>query len=163
MTTAVLGSISGARLRVTALAALWLATFDMYPLESISMPSITPESVAGAPELALGSTSPWPFWGATVEQAREGKRAYYAAITFADAQVGRLLDALDRLALADRTIVVFWSDHGYFLGEKGLWAKMRLYDHDADPDETRNLAAEPAHAATVKQLHALVQRNWAAN
>ena len=234
--------------------------FDLYPLDRITFPA----EPAGHRETllapAIASTSPYPVFGVTDDQAREAKRAYYATISFVDAQVGKLLDALDRLKLADRTIVVFWSDHGYLVGEHGLWMKQslfeqsarvpliiatpgktagkaspravelvdlyptlaelagieppaglqgaslkrllddpdaewrrpaftqvargnapghsvrterwrytewdngkqgsELYDHDADPHEYHNLAAVPEHAAVVKELQALVRKNW---
>lgn len=57
------------------------------------------------------------------EKAREVKHAYFACVSYVDAQVGRLLDTLEQLGVADRTVVLLWSDHGYQLGEHGMWCK----------------------------------------
>jgi len=57
------------------------------------------------------------------ELARDIRHAYYACISYVDAQVGRLLRALDRHRLRDDTVVLLWSDHGYQLGEHGMWCK----------------------------------------
>jgi arylsulfatase A-like enzyme len=54
---------------------------------------------------------------------RRAKRAYYACVSYTDAQIGRVLDALDRLELAEETIVVLWGDHGWHLGENQVWGK----------------------------------------
>jgi uncharacterized sulfatase len=105
--------------------------FDMYPMEAISLPEITDKTPDDYPKLALASTRPWPYLGVTPDEARECKRAYYAAISFVDAQIGRLLDAVDRLGLRDNTIIVFWSDHGYHLGEHGLWFKQSCFEESA--------------------------------
>jgi arylsulfatase A-like enzyme len=60
---------------------------------------------------------------ATPEQAREMIRAYLACVSYVDWNVGRVLDELKAQGLAENTIVVFWGDHGYQLGEKGKWSK----------------------------------------
>jgi uncharacterized sulfatase len=65
------------------------------------------------------------------KQRLEVMQAYFASILFLDAQVGRLLDALERLRLAENTTVVFWSDHGYQLGEHGQWMKQTLFEPSA--------------------------------
>jgi uncharacterized sulfatase len=103
--------------------------FDMYPLERIPAPPQFPEAATQAPAAALFTT---PLnWGIDAKAQREVVRAYYASISFLDAQVGRLLEALDRLGLADNTIVVFMSDHGYLLGERGQWMKQMLFERSA--------------------------------
>ena len=100
--------------------------FDLYPLDRIPAPPFGREALAGAPPAAVQ-----PNWNLDANIVREAIRAYYASISFMDAQVGRLLDALDRLGLADNTIIVFASDHGYHLGEGGLWMKQTLFERSA--------------------------------
>lgn len=56
---------------------------------------------------------------------------YYAAVSYMDAQVGKVLDALDGAGIADKTIVIFTSDHGYHLGEHDFWAKVSLHEESA--------------------------------
>lgn len=60
---------------------------------------------------------------------REVIHGYFASVSYIDAQVGKVLDALDDLGLADNTIVVFWGDHGFHLGELGYWGKHTLHEH----------------------------------
>jgi uncharacterized sulfatase len=104
--------------------------FDMYPLEKISLPKDPENDLADVPVIAP-FTKP-PHWGVTDEgELRKAIQAYYASITFMDAQVGRVMDALDRLGLADNTVVLFWSDHGYLLGQHGQWMKQSLFEQSA--------------------------------
>jgi len=105
--------------------------FNLYNIDQIKLPAIDSTTRNNYPVLALASTRPWPYLGINAIQARECKLAYYAAISFVDAQIGRLLNALDSLELSDNTIVVFWSDHGYHLGEHGLWFKQSLFEESA--------------------------------
>jgi uncharacterized sulfatase len=105
--------------------------FDLYPMGQIQLPQEPLNHLKDVPKPALASTTPWPYFGVTTDQARECKQAYYAAISFVDAQIGKLLDAMDRHKLWDNTVVVFWSDHGYHLGEHGLWMKQSLFEQSA--------------------------------
>ena len=110
--------------------------FDMYNLDEITIPDLdeAKEDLKDVPEMAVvRDMKNWPYYfdGITVEQARKCKLAYYASVSFVDAQVGRLLDTLEKEGLMENTIIVFWSDHGYFLGEKGLWYKRKAFELSA--------------------------------
>jgi uncharacterized sulfatase len=116
------------------LNVLFIAVDDMNnDLGSFGHPLVKSPNIdrLAARGVRLASTRPWPYLGVTPDQARECKLAHYAAISFVDAQIGRVLDALDRLGLRDNTIVVFWSDHGYHLGEHGLWFKRSCFEESA--------------------------------
>ncbi len=110
----------------------WIAPskyFDMYPLAKIETIPFEQSELTMAPEWAY-FTNP-ANWGLSDLQRREAMRAYYASISFMDAQVGKLLDALDRMRLAQDTTVVFWGDNGYQLGEHGQWMKQTVFENAA--------------------------------
>lgn len=88
-----------------------------------------------------------------IDQQRKAVAGYYAAVAFVDAQVGKVLDALDREGLADRTIVVFTSDHGFHLGEHDFWAKVSLHEESARvPLIIRAPGKQPAVSNSLVEL-----------
>ena len=107
------------------------AYFDLYPLESVPQEKGPFPEMKNVPDPARSQVGDWPWFGASEAESRQAKQAYWATISFVDAQVGRLLDALDRLKLTDKTVIVFWSDHGYHTGEHGLWMKQSLFENSA--------------------------------
>lgn len=103
--------------------------FDLYPLGLVRLPDEPLNDLVGVP---LAAWMDRPYQLAMSETTkREAVQAYYASITFMDAQVGRILDALDRLGLEENTIIVFLSDHGYHMGHHMLWQKTTLYENSA--------------------------------
>jgi len=104
--------------------------FDLYPVDAIALPKVPDGHRKAGPAAAFASARPVQET-MTDLQRRQAIQAYYAATSFMDAQVGVVVDALEKNGLADRTIVVFMSDHGYHLGEHGLWQKMSLFENSA--------------------------------
>ena len=100
--------------------------FDMVPLDKVKLVPFEEWEMKIAPKWAY-FTNPGN-WGLSEQQRLEVMQAYYASILFLDAQVGRLLDALHRLGLERDTTIVFWSDHGYQLGEHGQWMKQTIFE-----------------------------------
>ncbi len=110
--------------------------WDLYARDAIASPE-NAEKPAGIPDYAWHNSvelrgyadipDEGPLASDLIQKLRHG---YYASVSFMDAQVGKLLDALDGHGLSDNTVIVFWGDHGYHLGEKALWCKTTNYELD---------------------------------
>jgi arylsulfatase A-like enzyme len=112
----------------------WL---EHYPEDRLTMPTVRADDLADVPPggRKLHQTSAGRFWRGLAESEhiqpgawRSAVRHYQASATFADAQIGRLLDVLEQTPRGATTIVVLWSDHGYQLGEKESWEKFTLWE-----------------------------------
>jgi arylsulfatase A-like enzyme len=104
--------------------------FDMYPPEKLTLPNVKKDDLDDIPPIGRQMAKPQgdhrritkgKYW-------RKSLQGYLACISFMDAQLGRVLDALDASAHRDNTIVVLWSDHGWHLGEKLHWRKFALWE-----------------------------------
>lgn len=104
--------------------------FEGYPLNKIALPLVPDDIKQRHPAPAFGSHKK-DQEKLTDDLRKQAIQAYHASTSFMDAQVGKLLDALEQLKLAHKTIVVFIADHGYHLGEKGLWQKRSLFEQSA--------------------------------
>lgn len=100
--------------------------FDQVPLIDVDAVPFSSAEMEIAPKWAY-FTHP-PNWNMSERQMREIRRAYFASIMFVDSNVGKLLAGLAKMGLAENTTVVFWSDHGYVLGEHGQWMKQALWE-----------------------------------
>ncbi|MDF1861778.1 MAG: sulfatase [Verrucomicrobiales bacterium] len=136
--------------------------WDLYDADAISGPdpSDPPKDV---PAIALHPNREVHGYGLVPDGpvdedlTKHLRHGYYASISFLDAQVGQLLDALDRSEQAENTIVVFTSDHGFHIGEHGLWAKTTNFELDA---RVPLIIADPSqpdsHALSLNSLAELV-------
>lgn len=105
--------------------------FDLYPIDEIVLPKVKSDDLddvpSGGRKLAKARRSDFE----KIKNAGRWKhavQAYLASISYADAQIGRVLDALDSSPYAENTIVLLWSDHGWHLGEKNHWHKTTLWE-----------------------------------
>ena len=106
--------------------------FEMFPLDEVRLPLLLEDDLGDVPDRGIEIARRGGDYHAQVlaaDQWREGVQGYLASITYADAMVGLLLDALDESPYAENTIVVLWSDHGWQLGEKEHWRKFALWEN----------------------------------
>jgi len=111
--------------------------WDLYDRSKLKLPAYQ-KAPEGAPEAALRPNGELGQYKGTENsdnlseaQQLELLHGYYAATSYTDSQVGRLLDTLDRLGLSENTIIVFWGDHGWHLGDHGLWSKHTNFEEAA--------------------------------
>jgi len=101
--------------------------FDDYPAEKMNLPKQVKNDWDDIPQPGIVKNSRGSGLNTQLEK-KKVLEAYYASVTFMDAQVGKMVGALDRLGLDKNTIVVFTADHGYHLGEHEFWQKMSLHE-----------------------------------
>ena len=104
---------------------------DLYPIGDVRLPHVKADDLDDVPSEAQALAKARQRDLKTIKNAgkwREAVRAYLASISYADYQIGRVLDALEQSGEADKTIVVLWSDHGWRLGEKDHWHKSTLWE-----------------------------------
>lgn len=106
--------------------------FDLYPLGGVQLPAARDDDRNDLPEIAkqltLNPTGPRHEYMVENDEARHAVRAYLAANSFVDHLVGMVLAGLEKSGVAEDTIIVLWSDHGFHLGEKQRWAKRTLWE-----------------------------------
>lgn len=135
------------------------AYWDMYDPATIPGPAFDHLPV-GSPEFAGHNNHELHSYGnipagnpIPADLARTLRHGYYAAISYTDAQIGRVLDALEKEGLADNTVVVVWGDHGWQLGEHGLWMKHTNFEVAA---RSPLLISVPGRKSAGKQCAATV-------
>ncbi|MFN7939503.1 MAG: sulfatase [Bryobacteraceae bacterium] len=102
--------------------------FDMYDPAKIVLPRDFASMPSGSGPAYRANFDLFIEREATPKLAREAIAGYYAATTFMDAELGKLLAALDRMGLRENTVISFFGDHGFHLGEKGMWSKQTLFE-----------------------------------
>lgn len=134
--------------------------WDLYPETSIQL-AANAQRPKDAPEPAFHNNYELRSYGTVPENAPISDamalkliRGYRACVSFMDAQLGRVLDELDRLGLRDNTLIVLWGDHGYHLGENGLFTKMTNFEHGT---RVPLLVSHPGMKTAGKRTNALVE------
>lgn len=105
------------------------AYFDKHPLESIQLPEVLENDLDDVPQAGKAKLkNSWHQWILDHNQWEKAVQGYYASVSFTDDMIGRLLAAVENGPMADNTVIVLWSDHGYHLGQKQHWEKFALWE-----------------------------------
>jgi arylsulfatase A-like enzyme len=104
--------------------------YEMFPVEKIELPPYREDDLKDIPSAGIAMAKPEGDHRAILESGRwkEATQGYLAAIAYCDAMIGRLIDGLEKSPHANNTIIVFWGDHGWHLGEKQHWRKFALWE-----------------------------------
>ena len=108
--------------------------YDMYDPADLTLPPYLPsdyDDISAAGFDLINDGFPTTEWAIAANEWRNILQAYLANVSYVDAQIGRVLDALDNSQYASNTVVVLWGDHGYHLGEKNIFQKNTLWDRSA--------------------------------
>lgn len=129
--------------------------YDLYSLDAIPLPQNPPNDLDDIPA-ASKAVRPhlWNNMRMDAPRIKEALRGYYASTSFMDDQVGRVMAGLDRMGLAENTVIVFWGDHGWHLGEHTRWQKMSLMEESA---RVPLIIAAPGRRGCGKPSRALVE------
>lgn len=132
--------------------------WKLYDPSNITAPA-NPDPPQGAPSIAMHQSRELmrDFDSKlTPDQIKTLRRGYYAAISYVDAQIGVVLDELESLGLREKTIIVFWSDHGFHLGEHDLWCKNSNYELDARVPLMISVPGQPTAGKRTEALAELL-------
>lgn len=104
--------------------------YDMFPAEKIELPPHADNDLADIPPSGVKMAKPQGDHAGMLKSGRwkEAIQGYLATCAYTDMNIGRLMDALDKSAYKDNTVIVFWGDHGWHLGEKEHWRKFTLWE-----------------------------------
>jgi arylsulfatase A-like enzyme len=134
---------------------------EMYDPAKIRLSATDPANDQGIPKIAKRNgqnydifNGMYPEFGPTPERQRAAIAAYYACSSYVDAQIGILLDALEKHGLTENTIVIVFSDHGFHLGEHGLWSKFTLFEEST---RVPLIIRAPGHAGNGQTCTSIVE------
>jgi arylsulfatase A-like enzyme len=132
---------------------------DMYDPRLIPLPHAPRGDDQGVPDLAVRFGRPADIWTSrtpTPDEVRATIAAYYGCVSFLDTQLGLVLNALDELGLAENTIVIFFSDHGFHLGEHGHWSKYTLFEQSTRVPMIVRIPGNPTNGSRCDEIVELV-------